>query len=127
MWARRGRAASPSIPSSTTTTSSKRSWPICWQGNNVELVRLRHAIVSIAYVARGAARAWARPTVGAPPRRVEADAGAAGRMRPLPATHPVLVVYEDKDAQTQNERARALLGQIADRAENRAKLEFVAV
>lgn len=74
-----------------------------------------------------AARALALPAVGAALPRVEVDDVAAGHKRPLPDAHPVLVMYEDRDAQKQNERARAVLGRITDRAANRARFEFVAV
>jgi uncharacterized YtfJ-like protein len=83
------------------------------------------AIILIAFVA--AAPAWALPPVGAPLPPVAVDDVAAGRKRPLPDAHPVLVMYEDRDAQKQNERARQALGRITDRAENRARFEFVAV
>lgn len=79
----------------------------------------------IAFVLGGTA--WALPPVGAPLLRVEVDDIAAGRKRPLPDAHPLLVMYEDRDAQKQNERARQVLGRITDRAENRARFEFVAV
>jgi len=81
------------------------------------------AIVVVA--ATGAA--WALPTVGAVPARVEVENVAARAMRPLPDARPVLVMYEDKDAQAQNEKARKALGRITDRAENRARFEFAAV
>lgn len=74
-----------------------------------------------------AADAWALPTAGAPLPLVQVDNVAAGRLRPLPDARPVLVMYEDKDAQHQNDRARKVLGRINDRAENRARFEFVAV
>jgi hypothetical protein len=74
-----------------------------------------------------AATAWALPPVGGVPARVEVENVAAGKMRPLPDARPVLVMYEDKDAQAQNEKARLVLGKITDRAENRARFEFVAV
>jgi hypothetical protein len=70
---------------------------------------------------------WALPAVGGPLPRVEVEDVAAGVKRPLPDAHPVLVMYEDKDAQKQNERARQVLGKITDRPENRARFEFVAV
>ncbi|MDB4969897.1 MAG: hypothetical protein JWN44_5586, partial [Myxococcales bacterium] len=59
--------------------------------------------------------------------RVEVDDVAAAKRRPLPDARPVLVMYEDQDAQKQNEHARQVLGKITDRAENRARFEFVAV
>jgi hypothetical protein len=74
-----------------------------------------------------AATAWALPPVGAVPARVEVENVAAGKMRPLPDARPVLVMYEDKEAQAQNDKARQVLGRINDRAENRARFEFVAV
>ena len=78
-------------------------------------------IVAAATVAR------ALPPVGQVAPRVEVENVAARAMRPLPDARPVLVVYEDKDAQTQNEHARKVLGRITDRAENRARFEFAAV
>jgi predicted transcriptional regulator len=71
--------------------------------------------------------ALALPQRGQPLPAVEVDDVSQRRMRPLPDRHPVLVIYEDKDAQKQNERARAVLGRINDRAANRARYEFVAV
>ena len=68
------------------------------------------------------AAAWALPPVGGTAPRVAVDDVAAGKLRPLPDARPVLVMYEDKEAQTQNDRARQLLGRINDRAENRALL-----
>ena len=59
--------------------------------------------------------------------RVEVENVAARAMRPLPDRGRVLVMYEDKDAQAQNDNARKVLGRITDRAENRARFEFVAV
>jgi predicted transcriptional regulator len=81
----------------------------------------------IAIVVGAAAPARALPGVGAPLPRVEVDDVAAGKKRPLPDVRAVLVMYEDKDAQKQNEAARKVLGKITDRAENRARFEFVAV
>ncbi len=83
------------------------------------------AVAVLAFLV--AADAAALPTVGAPLARVEVDDVAAGRARPLPDAHPVLVMYEDKEAQAQNERARQVLGRINDRPANRARFEFVAV
>ena len=83
-------------------------------------------LVVIAFLAV-AATARALPAVGVVPARVEVENVAARRMRPLPDARPVLVMYEDKDAQTQNEHARKVLGRITDRAENRAIFEFAAV
>jgi hypothetical protein len=85
----------------------------------------QRALAVLAFVV--AAPAWALPTVGASLPRVEVDDVAAARKRPLPDAHPVLVMYEDRDAQKQNERARQVLGRITDRVENRARFEFVAV
>jgi Bacterial protein of unknown function (YtfJ_HI0045) len=82
-------------------------------------------LAGIAFVV--AATAWALPPVGGAAPRVEVENVAAGKMRPLPDTRPVLVMYEDKDAQAQNDKARQVLGRITDRAENRARFEFVAV
>ena len=83
-------------------------------------------LAGIAFVLAAAA-AWALPPVGSAAPRVEVENVAAGKMRPLPDGRPVLVMYEDKDAQAQNAQARQVLGRINDRAENRARFEFVAV
>jgi hypothetical protein len=84
---------------------------------------------ALAWVVILAAATTARalPTVGGIAPRVEVENVAARAMRPVPDAHPVLVMYEDKDAQKQNERARNVLGHINDRAENRARFEFAAV
>lgn len=84
------------------------------------------ALTGIVIVASATA-AWALPAVGAVAPRVEVENVAARAMRPLPDARPVLVMYEDKEAQTQNEHARKVLGRITDRAENRARFEFAAV
>jgi uncharacterized YtfJ-like protein len=84
------------------------------------------ALVVLSFVV-AAARAWALPAVGGALPLVHVDNVAAGRLRPLPDARPVLVMYEDKDAQHQNDHARNVLGRINDRAENRARFEFVAV
>ena len=65
--------------------------------------------------------------VGQPAPRVEVENVALRAMRPLPDARPLLVMYEDKEAQAQNEKARQVFGRITDRAENRARFEFVAV
>ena len=85
------------------------------------------ALLVLVLVAAAAAPARALPGRGAALPPVQVDDVAAGRARPLPDRHPVLVMYEDKNAQSQNVRARAVLGRINDRAENRARFEFVAV
>jgi hypothetical protein len=85
------------------------------------------ALPGIAIVVAAATSAWALPPVGAVPARVEVENVAARTMRALPDARPVLVMYEDKDAQAQNEKARKALGHITDRAENRARFEFAAV
>jgi hypothetical protein len=85
------------------------------------------ALAVIAIVAAAATAASALPPVGAPAPRVEVENVAARAMRPLPDARPVLVMYEDKDAQAQNDKARKVLGRITDRAENRARFEFAAV
>ena len=87
----------------------------------------QRVLAGIAFVAVTATGAWALPTVGALPARVEVEDVAARRMRPLPDARPVLVMYEDKDAQTQNDKARKVLGRITDQAFNRAIFEFAAV
>src|SRR3954471_3684006 len=84
-------------------------------------------LAGVAFVAVAATAAWALPPLGAVPPRVQVENVAARAMRPLPDTRPVLVMYEDKDAQAQNDHARKVLGRITDRAENRARFEFVAV
>lgn len=86
----------------------------------------QRVLAGIAVVALAAA-AWAVPPAGAPVSRVAVEDVAAGRMRPLPDTHPVLVMYEDQGAQQQNDKARHVLGRINDDAANRARFEFVAV
>jgi hypothetical protein len=85
------------------------------------------ALAGIAFVVAAATAAWALPPVGGATPRVEVENVAIGKMRPLPDTRPVLVMYEDKDAQAQNEKARQVLGKINDLAANRARFEFVAV
>ena len=87
----------------------------------------QRALAVIAFVAVAATGAWALPTVGAPAVRVEVENVAARAMRPLPDARPLLVMYEDKEAQGQNAKARRVLGHINDSAENRARFEFVAV
>ncbi len=87
----------------------------------------QRALAVIAFVAVAATGARALPPVGAVPARVEVENVAARAMRPLPDARPLLVMYEDKDAQSQNDKARKVLGRINDRAENRARFEFVAV
>jgi hypothetical protein len=84
------------------------------------------ALVAAATAAFGST-AWALPAVGTVPAHVEVQNVARRAMRPLPDQRPVLVMYEDKDAQSQNDKARKVLGRITDRAENRARFEFVAV
>jgi hypothetical protein len=84
-------------------------------------------LAGIAFVAVAATGAWALPAVGTVPARVEVENVAARAMRPLPDARPVLVMYEDKDAQAQNDKARKVLGKINDREENRARFEFAAV
>jgi hypothetical protein len=81
----------------------------------------------VLMVVAAATPAWALPTRGELLPAVSVDDVAARRMRPLPDGHPVLVMYEDRDAQGQNVKARAVLGRINDRAENRARFEFLAV
>ncbi|MDB4970646.1 MAG: hypothetical protein JWN44_6335, partial [Myxococcales bacterium] len=65
--------------------------------------------VGIALIVAGvtvAATARALPVVGGALPRVEVDDVAAAKRRPLPDARPVLVMYEDQDAQKQNEHAR---------------------
>src|SRR5262249_15023710 len=50
-----------------------------------------------------------------------------GRARSVPARLPVLIFYEDKDAGTQNVRAREILGKFVDNTANRSKFEFLAI
>ena len=83
-------------------------------------------VAVLAFVAVAGA-SWAIPQAGRALARVEIEDVAAGRMRPLPDAHPVLVFYEDKEAEGQNKEAQRVLGRINDRAENRARFEFVAV
>ena len=87
----------------------------------------QRVLAVIAFVAVAATGAWALPTVGTPAARVEVENVAARAMRPLPDARPLLVMYEDKDAQGQNDKARRVLGRINDSAENRTHFEFVAV
>lgn len=87
----------------------------------------QRVLAGIAFVAVTATGAWALPTVGAVPARVEVENVAARKMRPLPDARPLLVMYEDKNAQSQNDKARKVLGHINDLAFNRAIFEFVAV
>src|SRR5437763_12593083 len=84
------------------------------------------ALAVIAFLV-GAGRALALPATGSALPPVQVYNVGAGRQRPLPDARPVLVMYEDKDAQSQNDRARRVLGRINDRAENRDRFEFVAV
>jgi hypothetical protein len=85
----------------------------------------RASILLVVVAAASPARAL--PARGALLPTVEVDDVAKRRPRPLPDAHPVLVMYEDREAQAQNSRARAVLGRINDRAENRTRFEFVAV
>lgn len=78
-------------------------------------------VVAVAQPAR------ALPGRGEPLPAVQVEDVAARKPRQLPDGHPILVQYEDREAQKQNPRARAVLGKINDRAENRARFEFVAV
>ena len=84
-------------------------------------------LVSIAFVVAAATAAWALPPVGGAAPRVEVENVAAGKMRALPDARPVLVMYEDKEARPQNDKAHRVLGHINDSAANRARFEFVAV
>jgi predicted transcriptional regulator len=77
---------------------------------------VRLLAVVIALVARGAV---------APPVTV---ADSTGRPRRFPdATKPMLVIYEDQDGGKDNRRAKEILGRVNASAENRAKVEAVAV
>lgn len=87
----------------------------------------RRALAAIAILGLCAGAARALPPRGAALPRIEVEDVAAARMRPLPDAHPVLIMYEDQSAEKQNQRARAVLGRINDRAANRARFEFVAV
>ncbi|MCA1665479.1 MAG: hypothetical protein LC659_14640 [Myxococcales bacterium] len=85
------------------------------------------ALAGIAIVVAAATGASALPRVGAVAARVEVENVAAHAMRILPDARPLLVMYEDKDAQTQNQKVRKALGRITARADNRARFEFAAV
>ena len=84
-------------------------------------------VAFVVAAATASAHAWALPPTGAPPPRVVVENVAARAMRPLPDARPLLVMYEDKDAQKQNDQARKVIGHINDNAENRGRFEFVAV
>lgn len=85
------------------------------------------ALAVIGFVVAAASGAAALPPVGAVAARVEVENIASRTMRRLPDARPVLVMYEDREAQAQNDHARKVLGRITDRAENRARFEFAAV
>jgi hypothetical protein len=89
--------------------------------------RLPGMLLTVAVVAAWPAAAEALPARGADLPAVEVDDVGQGRMRPLPDRRPLLVLYEDKEAQKQNPRARATMSRINARAANRARYEFVAV
>jgi Bacterial protein of unknown function (YtfJ_HI0045) len=80
----------------------------------------------VATVVAGAP-AWALPQLGAPLPAVTIDDVAAARARALPIGRPMLVMYEDREAQAQNLRAREVIGRINDLPQNRERFEFVAV
>lgn len=80
----------------------------------------------VATVVAGAP-AWALPQLGAPLPAVTVDDVAAARERALPIGRPMLVMYEDRDAQAQNLKAREVLGRINDLPQNRERFEFLAV
>jgi hypothetical protein len=88
-------------------------------------VRFTSLALSVATVL--AAPAFALPPNGSKIPRLEVD-GVDGKSRALPeARHPVLVFYEDKDAGTQNQHARDVVGPITDLAENRDRLELMPI
>jgi hypothetical protein len=87
----------------------------------------QRALAVLLLVASLELTARALPSKGAVLPPIQVDDVSAGHLRPLPDHHPVLVMYEDRDAQKQNVHARDVLGKITDRPENRACFEFVAV
>ena len=74
-----------------------------------------------------AAPAWALPQVGASLTAIAVEDVAAAQSRTLPIGRPMLVLYEDREAQSQNEHARVVLGRINDVPQNRERFEFMAV
>lgn len=74
-----------------------------------------------------AAPAWALPQLGTSLTTVAVEDIAAARSRTLPIGRAMLVMYEDRDAQSQNEHARAVLGRINDVPQNRERFAFMAV
>jgi hypothetical protein len=74
-----------------------------------------------------AAPAWALPQLGTSLTTVAVEDVAAARPRTLPTGRAMLVMYEDREAQSQNEHARAVLGRINDVPQNRERFEFMAV
>jgi hypothetical protein len=74
-----------------------------------------------------AAPAWGLPQLGATLPAATVDDVAAARPRNLPLGRPMLVLYEDREAQSQNEKARVVIGRINDMAQNRERFEFMAV
>jgi hypothetical protein len=74
-----------------------------------------------------AAPAWGLPQLGAPLPAVAVDDIAAAHARALPIGRPMLLLYEDREAQVQNARARLVLGRINDLPQNRERFEFIAV
>lgn len=84
-------------------------------------------VVALGAAVSIAAPAWALPQVGTPLSAVAVDDVAAAQPRTLPIGRPMLVLYEDREAQSQNEHARAVLGRINDVPQNRERFEFMAV
>ena len=84
-------------------------------------------VVALGAAISIAAPAWALPQVGTPLSAVAVDDVAAAQPRTLPIGRPLLVLYEDREAQSQNEHARAVLGRINDVPQNRERFEFMAV
>jgi hypothetical protein len=74
----------------------------------------------------------ALPALATPPSGTQVPAVTVsdleGRAVRLPDPRlPVLLFYEDKDAGTQNRRAREVVGVYTDRLDNRARFRFLAV
>src|SRR5436189_3558197 len=93
----RGSRCSSLCAATTTVMSGARSTRLPMMPYRT-LARIAIVVAAASLVAT----AWALPTVGGALPRVEVDDVAAGARRPLPDAHPVLVMYEDKDAQKQN-------------------------
>jgi Bacterial protein of unknown function (YtfJ_HI0045) len=85
------------------------------------MVAVLGAAICIAVPAR------ALPQLGASLNTVAVDNVAIAQPRALPIGRAMLVLYEDREAQSQNEHARAVLGRINDVPQNRERFEFMAI